>query len=136
MEKHYTCPHCSGHVKVGENIILIGKNTANEKGIILLHPQVGNYSSLKHPKFNIKTNESIRLMCPLCHESLCSDFDPHLSHLILHEGDKHYDVYFSCIRGEHSTYLVDGETVTATGEHSDRYTYFKMKDKFKKYFKK
>lgn len=136
MEKQYSCPHCSGHVKVGDNIIIIGKNSVNQKGIILLHPEIGNYSSLKHPKFMLETNETVELFCPLCQKSLSSDFDNNLSHLLLTENEKTSDVYFSKIHGEQSTFLVDGDTVTATGEHSDRYTYFKMNDKFKKYFKK
>ena len=136
MEKHYTCPHCSVHVKIGDYIILLGKNTKKQQSLVLLHPEVGNYSSLKHPSFKIEHNEAIELICPICHAELASDFDDNLSHLILNEGGKTYDIYFSRIHGEQSTFLVNGNSVTATGEHSDKYTYFKMSDKFKQYLKK
>lgn len=136
MEKQYICPQCSGHLKIGENIIVVGRNNSNQKGLILLHPEVGNYSSLKHPKFKINDNEAIKLICPICQVELTSDFDENLSHLHLIENNKTFDVYFSRIHGEQSTYVVDGDVVTATGEHSDRYTYFKMNEKFKEYLKK
>lgn len=107
-----------------------------QQGLLLLHPEVGNYTSLKHPSFIMDQNESIELFCPLCHKNLASDFDSNLSHLILQEDGKYFDIYFSRIHGEQSTYLVNGDRVTATGEHADKYTYFKMSDKFKQYLKK
>jgi uncharacterized protein YbaR (Trm112 family) len=136
MEKQYLCPYCKGHLKVGEFIILIAKNTSKTKGFLLLHPEVGNYTSLKHPSFEIQHNEILEIFCPLCHYNLASDFDANLSHVLLEETNKTFDIYFSRIAGEQSTYLVDGDTVTATGEHSDKYTYFKMSDKFKQYLQK
>ncbi|QQS51437.1 MAG: hypothetical protein IPM71_01565 [Bacteroidota bacterium] len=136
MEKQYRCPHCSGHVKVGDNIVLLGSNQHKQRGLILLHPEVGNYTSIKHPSFALAIDEEVDFFCPLCHASLASDFDNRLSHLILLENEKTFDIYFSRIHGEQSTYLVDGDSVTAMGEHADRYTYFKMSDKFKQYLKK
>lgn len=136
MKKQYRCPKCRGHLKVGEYIILLIKNKIHQKGLILLHPEVGNYSSIKHPSLTITKNEEVEFSCPVCQFNLASDFDKNLSHLILEENDKSYDIYFSRISGEKSTFLVDGEKVTVTGEHSDKYTYFKMGDKFKQYLRK
>lgn len=135
MNKQYKCPKCNGHLKVGDYIILMVKNEHKDKGLLLLHPEVGNYTSIKHPTFSIEKNEGLELCCPLCHVSLASDFDDRLSHLVLEEQNKYYDIYFSRIAGEKSTYMVNGDKVTASGEHSDRYTYFKMSDKFKQYLK-
>lgn len=134
MEKQYLCPKCDCHLKVGDYIILLAKNRKKEKGLILLHPEIGNYSSIKHPSFNIVKDEIFELICPACHTSLSSDIDDNLSHLILEDEGKYFDIYFSRIAGEKSTYLIDEENkITSTGEHSDRYTYFKMSDKFKQY---
>lgn len=135
MNKQYKCPKCNGHLKVGDYIILMVKNQQKDKGLLLLHPEVGNYTSIKHPTYTIEKSEELELCCPLCHAGLVSDFDDRLSHLILEEENKSFDIYFSRIAGERSTYMVDGDTVTACGEHSDRYTYFKMSDKFKQYLK-
>ncbi|MBN1597403.1 MAG: hypothetical protein JXP36_09885 [Bacteroidales bacterium] len=136
MDKEYYCPKCHGYVKVGDFIILVAKNKSKTSGLLLLHPEVGNYSSIKHRHFEIDDKEVLEIHCPLCHVNLASDFDDNLSHLILVEDNKTFDIYFSRIVGEQSTYLVDGQTVTASGIHSDRYTYFKMSDKFKQYLKK
>jgi hypothetical protein len=50
------------------------------------------------------------------------------------EKGKINDVYFSQIVGEHSTFETDGESVHIAGEDAGRYTYFKIGDKFRKYF--
>jgi len=47
---------------------------------------------------------------------------------------KSFNVNFSQIAGEHSTYETGGDSVHAAGEDAGRYTYFKIGDKFKKYF--
>jgi len=114
----------------------LGRNKRGESGLILLHPEVGNYSCIKHPDFTIEENEAIELICPCCHKSLATDFDSNLSYLTLLEGKKQFDIYFSRICGEESTFLVNGDTVAASSEHSDRYTYFKMSNHFKQYLKK
>lgn len=133
MNKQYLCPECHGHLKVGDYIILLVKNHEKERGLLLFHPEIGNYSSIKHPSYKIDKDEILEFCCPLCHTCLVSDFDDRLSHLILKEENKDFDIYFSRIAGEKSTYIVNGDTVTASGEHSNRYTYFKMSDKFKQY---
>ena len=136
MEKYYVCPKCLGHLKVGDYIILIGKNQHKEKGLILLHPEIGNYTSIKHPNFNLEHNEAVEFSCPICQVTLASDFDDNLTHIILIEKDKSYDIYFSRISGEKSTFVIDGDTVESSGVHAERYTYFKMNDKFKQYLRK
>jgi hypothetical protein len=135
MQKYYTCPECRGHLKVGEYIIFTAKNQRNESGILLLHPKIGNYDSIKHPAFTIKKGETLDFFCPLCSASLVSKFDRNLAHVIMMDRDKkEYDIYFSRIAGERSTYQVDEDTkVMAAGEHSHRYTYFKIPEKLKKY---
>jgi hypothetical protein len=77
--------------------------------------------------------ERVEFYCPLCNKSLTADFDRNLTHILLQEEGKLYDIYFSKIAGEKSTYVVNEEGVTRAGEHADRYTYFTMKDEYKKY---
>lgn len=135
MEPQYYCPACDASLKVCDYIIFLAQTKHKKKGLLLLHPEIGNYSSIKHPDFKFEEGESIEFLCPVCHTSLASDFDDKLAHIILEENQKTYDIYFSRIAGEKSTYKVDGEMVTSTGEHADRYTYFKMDNKFKPYIK-
>ncbi len=134
MQKYYICPECRCHLKVGEQIIFTARNTKNEKGLLLLHPEIGNYSSIKHPSFHYTRGEPLDFCCPLCGVSLQSKFDKNLAHVIMIEKNrKEYDIYFSRIAGEKSTYKVRGKEVMQAGEHSHRYTYFQIPEKLKKY---
>ena len=135
MQKYYICPECKGHLKVGEYIIFTVRNRMEENGLLLLHPGIGNYESIKHPSFSFKKGEALDFYCPLCSVSLLSKFDKNLVHVIMIEKDnKEYDIYFSRIAGEQSTYKVSGDSsVMTAGEHSQRYTYFKMPDELKKF---
>ena len=131
----FVCPKCKEHIRVGDNIIFKVKNSRKQSGLLLLNPQIGNYTSVKHPSFEIRTGESLEFYCPLCNTSLISDIHKNLAHVILIDksGEGH-DVYFSQVVGEHSTFETSGESVHIAGEDAGRYTYFKIGDKFRKYF--
>ena len=137
MENCFICPFCRGHLKVGDHIVFTVRNKYKHKGLLLLHPEIGNYSSVKHPDFDFCEGERIEFCCPICAHPLESDFDKNLVFVLLVDKDeKEHDIYFSRIVGERSTYKVTDEEVTATGEHASRYTYFKMADRLKHYVKK
>lgn len=132
---NFLCPKCREHLRVGDNIIFKVKNSKKQSSLLLLNPQIGNYASHKHPSFEIQTGESLEYFCPLCNASLISDIHKNLAHVILLEDNgKSHDIYFSRIVGEHSTFETDGESVHVAGEDAGRYTYFKIGDKFRKYF--
>lgn len=135
MQKYYICPECKGHLKVGDYIVFSARNQKNDCGLLLLHPGIGNYDSIKHPSFKFRKGESMEFYCPLCSASLVSKFDKNLVHVVMMDRDmKEYDIYFSRIAGEKSTYQVEGDkTLMVAGEHSHRYTYFKMSEKLKKF---
>lgn len=130
MENHYLCPHCRGHLRVGDHIVFKIRNTRREKGLLLLHPEVGNYTSMKHPDFKFQEGERIDFFCPLCLQNLDAAIDENLVHVIMidQKGMEH-EVYFSRIAGERSTYQVSEMGVKTTGEHSYRYTHFEIPDK-------
>jgi len=131
----FLCPKCGEHIRVGDQIIFKVKNCRKQTALLLLNPQIGNYSSVKHPSFEIKTGEYLEFFCPLCNASLMSDIHQNLARVQLKDDQgKKYDIYFSQIAGEHSTYETDGESVHTAGEDAGKYTYFKIGDKFKKYF--
>ncbi|HLN21154.1 MAG TPA: hypothetical protein VK213_08705 [Bacteroidales bacterium] len=110
------------------------KNQKKQSGIVLMHPEIGNYSSTRHPSLEIAEGEILEFFCPLCNTSLQSDIHKNLAHVILEEKDgKNHDVYFSQISGEHSTYETSGDSLRIAGENAGRYTYFKLGDKFRTY---
>ena len=136
MQKYYTCPECRGHLKVGDHIVFTVKNSKGERGLKLLHPEIGNYSSIKHPSFKYSQGEPIDFSCPLCSISLQSKLDKNLVHVIMIDKDKkEYDIFFSRIAGEESTYGIsgDGDKVMHAGEHSHKYTYFKIPEKVRRF---
>jgi hypothetical protein len=131
----FLCPKCREHIRVGDNIVFKIKNSRKQTALLLLSPQIGNYTSIKHPSFEIQSGEFLEFYCPLCNAPLMSDIHKNLARLILQdETGKTTDVYFSQIVGEHSTFETDGESVRIAGEDAGKYTYFKIGEKFKKYF--
>ena len=94
MNKQYICPHCRGHLRVGEYSVFQLRNT----------------------------------------QSLDAELDENLIQvLMIDEYLKEHQIYFSRIAGEKSTYQVSDEGITACGEHSHRYTIFKLSDELLQY---
>lgn len=130
----FMCPKCKGHLRVGDNIIFKVKNDNKENGLILLSPQIGNYTSVKHPSFEYRRGELVDFYCPLCGKSLKSDIHENLALVLMKDEEgKSFVVYFSQVAGEHSTFEVEGDSLRAAGEDAVLYTYFKIGEKFKKY---
>ena len=131
----FLCPKCDGNIRVGDHVIFKVKNQKKQSGLFLMSPNIGNYTSVKHPSFEIKQDDFLEFYCPLCNSSITSDIHKNLAHVILcDESGKCNDVYFSQVVGEHSTFATNGESVHIAGEDAGKYTYFKIGDKFKKYF--
>jgi hypothetical protein len=137
MENSFICPYCRGHLMVGKNVIFRVRNKKKVYGLLLLSPQIGNYDSMKNPEFEYTTGEALEFYCPLCSHTLSTTIDEKLIFVVMVDKQKvEHNIYFSRISGEKSTYQVTGDTVIATGEHSGRYTYFSISDRFRQYFKK
>lgn len=131
---NFLCPKCLAHIRVGNHLILKVRNQKKKTGLMLLHPQIGNYVSVKHPSFEIEEGEALEFFCPACNSSLESDIHGNLVHVILQEEDGHdHDVYFSRISGEKSTFETSGDALRVAGDDAGRYTYFKLGDKFKRF---
>ena len=137
MENHFVCPHCHGHLKVGDQIIFRVRNSKKKFGLLLLSPLIGNYDSVKHPDFDYKEGEALDFYCPICSHILSTSIDDNLIFVVMVDDQRvEHNIYFSRISGEKSTYQVTGDTVMATGEHSGKYTYFSISDRFRQYLKK
>lgn len=134
MDNQYICPQCRGHLRVGEYIVFKIRNTRREKGLLLLHPEIGNYSSIKHPGFHFEEGERIDFFCPLCFQNLNASLDENLVEVVMIDDSlTEHEIFFSRIAGEKSTYRVSEEGITACGEHSHRYTIFKMPNELLRY---
>ena len=125
MLNDFICPKCNGHLRVGENIIFTAKTKKWEGGIILLHPELGNYKVENHPSFKFESGEHVDLYGPICHAKLKSKKHKSLATVIMKdESGKEFEIYFSQIVGEQSTFKLIGEHVEIFGEHTEVYRDF------------
>ena len=125
MKKNFLCPRCKGYLNVGQNIILAADTKHGDAGLILFNSEVGNYSTETNPDFIIKDGEKYNFFCPICQKKLATDIHDNLSHIIMvDEDNKKYEILFSKIAGEKSTYKIIGESVEIFGDHHSNYIDF------------
>lgn len=122
MKTDFKCPHCSNLLNVGENIVFSASNRWGKKGIIMLHPALGNYSVIKHPDFQAPIGEALDFFCLYCNKQLISEKNLNLVHILLcDEAGMEYEIYFSRIAGQHATYKIIGKNVEIFGEDAGEY---------------
>lgn len=125
MFNDYKCPKCYGNIRINENIILSAKNKKQPAGLVLLHPELGNYTVSTHPNFKYETGDIIDFYCPICHHSLDSSKHMNLSLIVMTDDTgQDFDIYFSKVTGEKSTLKMIGEHVEVFGQHSEEYVDF------------
>lgn len=125
MHNDYKCPKCYGHIRVDDYIVLSAKNKGYPGGLILLHPELGNYQVLTHPHFKYEKGDIIEFYCPICHRNLNSSKHLNLAMLVMTDDNgQDFDIYFSKIAGEMSTLKMIGEHMEMFGEHSGGYIDF------------
>ena len=125
MKQNFLCPHCRGYLNIEGSIVFIVKNNLGESGIFLLHSELGNYEVTKHPLFFYENGEHLEFKCPLCHKKLASDIHDNLAKIIyIDEKREEFNILFSIVAGEKSTFKMVGESVEVFGEHSKDYLEF------------
>jgi hypothetical protein len=125
MKEDYLCPHCKGLLNAGEYIVFSSRTNKGGHGIIMLHPDVGNYTVTKHPLFDYEEGEKLLFFCPMCHKELASDVHENLGKILLiDENKKEFSILFSRVAGEQSTFKIIGENVQVFGENSSNYLEF------------
>jgi transcription initiation factor IIE alpha subunit len=107
-DNDYTCPDCKGHLNVGSFLVFATKTERKHKGLIMMSPLVGNYEYTNHDKFILNDGEKVDFECPICQSDLTSsqNKDYAMIHMIGQEDGSEYELYFSKIAGNKSTYLV------------------------------
>ena len=122
MQNDFICTFCEGQLRVGDYIILAARTKDNKSGLILLSPQVGNYTSVKHSSFKIEEGTLVDFYCPVCQTSLTSDIEKNLAKVIMVDSDgKESEIFFSKITGEKSTYKITEDKVEFSGKDSPKY---------------
>jgi len=125
MKKSFICPKCKGYLNVGEHIIIGAKSENKNSGLILFNPEIGNYTTKINSEFKINPGEKVDFFCPICNKKLCSDIHDDLSKIIMIDTDnKRYEILFSKIAGEKSTYKIIGESIEVYGNDHSNYIDF------------
>jgi len=125
MKIDFLCPKCKGYLRVGDNIIFTTKTKSWSGGVLLLHPKLGNYKFEHHPSIKFEEGEQIDFYCPICHTKLTSKHHEHLAMVLMKdENNQTFEVLFSRITGEKSTYCIIGESMDVFGKDSNSYIDF------------
>jgi len=128
MATDFKCPHCFNLLNVGENVVFSTRNSWGSQGLIILHPQLGNYSVIKHPGFEVLEGEILEFYCPFCTRQLLSERNSNLASILMSdEKGKEFEIHFSRIAGQHSTYKIIGDSYEIFGDDASYYL-----DSFKK----
>ena len=122
MYNDFLCPKCNGQLNVGDVLIFISKINDESNGLLLLDPELGNYTVMNHKLFHISRGEAVEFSCPICQENLTSDIDDSLV-LIFLQDEKHvqHNILFSKVNGEKCTYKITGDNLESFGEDSANY---------------
>ena len=125
MKFDFLCPKCKGHLRVGDNIIFTAKTKGWNGGLVLLHAELGNYAVENHPSFKFEEGQHIDFYCPLCQYKLTSSKHENLAMILMKDqSGEEFEVYFSQIAGEQSTFKLVGESMEVYGEHTTKYLDF------------
>lgn len=130
LKINYLCPHCRSYLRVWNNIIFIVKSDIKKcRCILLLNPELGNYDIIHHTSIRIEEGEALTFLCPVCHADLtATGINSNLVKIIMtDENDREFDVYFSKICGEHSTFLIhQDDIIEKYGKDSSSYVNYFM----------
>ena len=114
MSVQYLCKVCRGHLNPKTSIILAAAklSSRSQRGLILLNPEIGNYTTMTHPSFEIKKGEEYIYTCPICSAQLNSMKYLHMVRIIMIDATgKEFNIYFSGIAGEKCTYKIRGNKI-------------------------
>ena len=123
MKVTYLCPHCRGAINARRSIILSVKTDTDKVGLILLHEEIGNYSSDLSSSLTVEKDEIVDLFCPICHESLnIPDKDALAKYIRVDDNCKECYIIISRKYGEKITFKVNEKKQVETyGEKLSRF---------------
>jgi transcription initiation factor IIE alpha subunit len=127
MKNRFLCPKCRSDLKVGDHIIFSTETERGLRGVLLISPELGNYTIIHDDKFVFIEGEHVDFFCPVCNENLSlEEADKDLAEvLMIDENEEEYKIIFSEIAGKKCTWKVkDDKIIESFGEDADEYTNF------------
>ena len=121
MKHSYSCPNCTATLNPNIKIVLTSV-CSGHRGLLLLSPQPGNYEVIFSEELKFANGAAVDLYCPVCAESLQSKIDPKLARIDFRteEGEEGH-VCFSRTVGEHATWFITSDEVSAFGDDVDSF---------------
>ncbi len=120
MKTNFFCPNCKGYLSVNERVIFAIKKKGLDGGLLLLSPELGEYTYEHHSSIVFKDGEQIEFFCPICGYDLTLEGANNLVRVKMQVDDKEdFWVVFSKKIGERCTYkIADDGTKESFGEHA------------------
>lgn len=135
MPNRYSCPECKSIINIGSSIVFSAKSPHNERGLIFLNTELGNYTKTTHPEFHLQEGQEYKFYCPVCHFKLNKEENFNLVRVFMtEESGKEFEINISNIIGEHCTYKIQEKKVEAFGPDAKRYSkYLDVPPEYHKY---
>jgi hypothetical protein len=122
MNINYQCPHCKGYISLDGCVLFSVRTPDYRVGLISLHSELGDYTVKKNPEFEYSEGDQHDFFCPICHAELASGFHKNLAKIIMiDDQNREFEILFSRIAGEKSTFKIIGETMEIYGDDSAEY---------------
>lgn len=125
MKEIYQCPHCQAGLNAKRNIIIaaVKSNNPKNKGLVLLHEDLGNYTVAMSSSLSIETGDVVDFFCPVCHVSLQAIKAGDLAEFIrIDELGNQHTIFISRTYGERCTFQLDEKKKLKTfGEQVKKY---------------
>lgn len=117
-DNDYLCPKCKGHLNVNGHLIFATKTKRNHKGLLMLDAKVGEYKYKHHDKFHLEEGELVDFECPICQTDLtaANRKDHAMIYMVGIEDNFEYELYFSKVAGNQSTYVVAHDNIESFGD--------------------
>ncbi len=125
MRVKYYCPFCKAALNVKGNVVLAARKKVDldNKGVVLMHEEIGNYHSEMSESLQVQPGDVVDFYCPVCMENLEIEKGEDLA------GIKHIDEFgketmmiFSRVYGEKSSFQIDADSnIKSYGERLSKY---------------
>ena len=135
MPNSYSCPECKSKMNIGSSLVFSAKSPQNERGLIFLNTELGDYTKTTHPDFQLHEGVEYKFYCPVCHFKLNKEDNFNLVRVHMSdESGKEFEINISNIIGEHCTYKIREKKVEAFGPDAKRYSqYLDVPPEYHKY---
>jgi hypothetical protein len=110
MRITYSCPECGATLNAKQNIILAAHvvGEKNNKGLALLHEELGNYTVALTSSLNVDSGSVVEFFCPVCQANLNASKGENMAAFIrTDETGEESTIYISRIYGDRCTFQLD-----------------------------